>query len=185
MSKKIIFIYLLALFFVGHSSLEAKQKEPSNNSTYESSFSSIAQKDCQTLDSDDLGSIEECEPFAGMQVVVIEGDMKQGIVLTRDNKRYELNFRSLIPKGFILLGLDLEWRYKREEFDNPRAMIIRLDVNEDEEDIDKVTSYSLVSKITEKEICLVGKVKLEKNQNKLAYKMAEEAYKMPCVPPEK
>jgi len=185
MNKKITFIYVLVLFFFGQSLLEAKEKEASDNSIYESSYSSIAQKDCQTLDSDDLGSIEECESFAGMKVVVIEGDIKQGIILTRDNKRYELNFRSLVPTGFILLGLDLEWLYKRQEFDNPTAMIVRLDVNEDEEDIEKTNSYSLVSKITEEEICFVGKVKIEKNKNKLAYKMAEEAYNLPCVPPVK
>ncbi len=180
MNKKITFTYLLALFFFWQVLLEADQKEPSSDSMYESSYTSIAQKDCQTLESDNLGSIEECESFAGMKVVVIEGDIKQGIILTRDNKRYELDFKSVISEEFIYLGLDLEWRYKHQEFDNPVAMIVRLDVNDDE-DMDKITSYSLVSKITEKEICIVGKVKIEENQNKLADKMAEKAYKMPCI----
>ena len=182
MNKKIAFMYLLlALFFLGQTVVEANQKESHRDSLYESSYTSIAQKDCQTLESDNLGSIEECESFAGMTVVVIEGDIKQGIILTRDNKRYELNFRSVIPEEFIYLGLDLEWRYKYQEFDNPIAMIVRLDVNDDEEDMNKITSYSLISKITEKEICIVGKVKLEDNHKKLVHKMAEEAYKMPCV----
>ena len=179
MNKKITFIYLLVMFFLGQMLLEANQKELSKDLLYESSYTSIAQKDCQTLESDNLGSIEECESFAGMKVVVIEGDIKQGIILTRDNKRYELNFRSVVSEEFIYLSLDLEWRYKRQEFDNPVAMIIRLDANDDEED--KITSYSLVSKITEKEICIVGKIKLEENQNKLVHKMAEDAYQMPCI----
>ena len=181
MNKKITFTYVLALFFFGQALLEADQKEPSSDSMYESSYTSIAQKDCQTLESDNLGSIEECESFAGMKIIVIEGDIKQGIILTRDNKRYELDFRSVISQGFISLDLELEWRYKRQEFDNPMAMIVRLEVNEDEEDMEKITSYSLVSKITEKEICIVGKVQIEENQDELAYKMAEEAYTMPCI----
>jgi len=181
MNKKIAFIYLLALFFFGQTVLEADQKEPSLDSIYESSYSSIAEKDCQTLESDNLGSIEECESFAGMKIIVIEGDMKQGIIVIRDNKRYELDLKSIIPNGFISLGLDLKWIYKHQEFDNPTAMLVRLDVNEDEEDIEKITSYSLVNKITEKEICIVGKVKIEENKDKLADKMAEEAYTMPCI----
>jgi len=181
MNKKITFTYLLALFFLGQGVVEAEQKEPKNNSMYESSYTSIAQKDCQTLESDNLGSIEECESFAGMKVIVIEGDTKQGIILTRDNKRYELDFGSLVSQGFISLNSDLEWRYKLQEFDNPRAMILRLEVNEDEDDVEKVTPYALVSKITEKEICIVGKVQIEENQDKLVHLMVEKAYEMPCI----
>jgi hypothetical protein len=182
MNKKITFTYVLALFLFGQGLIEAEQNNVvSSNSMYESSYTSIAQKDCQTLESDNLGSIEECESFAGMKVIVIEGDTKQGIILTRDNKRYELDFGSLVSQGFISLNSDLEWRYKRQEFDNPRAMILRLEVNEDEDDVEKVTSYALISKITENEICVVGKIKTEENQDELVRKMAEEAISMPCL----
>jgi len=181
MNKQITFIYLSILFFFGQVSLKAEHKESSSDSIYETIYTSIDEKDCQTLESDNLGSIEECESFAGMKIIVIEGDMKQAIIVIRDNKRYELDLKSVIPNGFISLGLDLKWIYKHQEFDNPVAMLAHLDVNEDKEDIEKVTSYSLVSKITEKEICIVGKIKIEKNKDKLAYKMAEEAYDMPCI----
>jgi len=181
MNKKITFIYLLVLFFFGQTLLKAEHKEPRSNSIYESIYTSIDERKCQTLESDNLGSIEECESFAGMKIVVIEGDIKQGIIVTRDNKRYDLDFKSVISDGFISLGLEIEWIYQHQEFDNPMAMLIRLDVNEDEEDVEKITSYSLVSKITEKEICIVGKVKIEENKDELAHKMAEEAYNMPCL----
>ena len=182
MNKKITFTYVLALFLFGQGLIEAEQNNVvSSDSMYESSYTSIAQKDCQTLESDNLGSIEECESFAGMKVIVIEGDTKQGIILTRDNKRYELDFGSLVSQGFISLNSDLEWRYKRQEFDNPLAMILRLEVNEDEDDVEKVTSYALISKITENEICVVGKIKTEENQDELVRKMAEEAISMPCL----
>ena len=181
MNKKITFTYVLALFLFGQGLIKAKEKEVRQDSMYESSYTSIAQKDCQTLESDNLGSIEECESFAGMKVIVIEGDTKQGIILTRDNKRYELDFGSLVSQGFISLNQDLEWRYKYQEFDNPMAMILRLEVNEDEDGVEKVTPYSLVSKITEKEICVVGKVQTENEQDEVVRKMAEKATTMPCL----
>ena len=183
MDKKITLIYILGLLLFGLSYIKADNKKSTDNcSVYESSYTSIAQKDCRTLESDNLGSIEECESFADMKVTVIEGDIKQGITLTRDNQRYELNFRNAISYSFISLGLELEWRYKRNEFENPLALIVRLEVNKDPEDLDKVISYSVVSKITDKEICIVGKVKGEKNQNKIAREMAEKSNKMSCIP---
>ncbi len=182
MNKK-IFISLLILFFLGQVLLEAKNSKKSNSdSVYDSSFSSISQKDCQILESDNLGSIEECESFAGMKVVVIEGDTKQGIVLTRDNKRYELDFGSLVTQGFITLHSDLEWVYRREEFDNPIAMILRLEVDDDSDDThEKVIPYSLVSKITEKDICIVAKVETDDSKDKLVRDIAQKANSMPCI----
>jgi len=181
MKKKITLIYMLGVFLFGLDSLEADSKKPDVYSLFESSYTSIAQKDCRTLESDNLGSIEECESFSDMKVTVIEGDMKQGITLTRDNQRHELNFRNLISYAFISLGLELEWRYKRNEFDNPFALIIRLEVNEDPEDLDKTNFYLVVSKITEKEICIVGKVEAQKDQDNVARRMAEASINLSCI----
>jgi len=181
MNKKITLIYILGLSLFGLASLQANNRELDSYSMYESSYTSIAQKDCRTLESDNLGSIEECESFADMKVTVIEGDIKQGITLTRESRRYELNFRSAVSYDFISLGLELEWRYKRNQFDNPIALITRLDVNDDQENLDKITSYLVISKITEKEICVVGKVEPQKNQDEIARRMAEKSSKMSCI----
>jgi hypothetical protein len=181
MNKKITLMYILGLFLFGLNYVKANNKKSDNCSIYESSYTSIAQKDCRTLESDNLGSIEECESFADMKVTVIEGDIKQGITLTRDNQRYELNFRNAISYSFISLGLELEWRYKRNEFENPLALIVRLEVNNDLENLDKTTSYLIVSKITEKEICIVGKIKSQKNQDDIARQMAEKSKTLSCI----
>ena len=130
MNKKIILIYIIGLLIFGLGFVEANNKKNRKNSSiYESSYTSIAQKDCRTLESDNLGSIEECESFADIKVMIIEGDIKQGITLTRDGKQYELNFRNAVSYAFISLGLELEWRYRRNEFDNPIALIVSLEVN--------------------------------------------------------
>ena len=181
MKKKIISIYfiLLALTFCFAETNHGKDDDTS--SRYESSFTSIAQKDCQTLESDNLGSIQECESFAGMKVTVIEGDIRQSITLARDDKKYELSFWNTISYGFSSLGLELEWRYLRNQFDNPLGMIVRLEVNEDDENLDNVVSYLVVSKITEQEICVVGKVIPQKNQEEVARRMVEKSKDMQCL----
>jgi hypothetical protein len=181
MNKKITLIYILGMLLFGLGYIQADNKESVDDALYESSYTSIAEKDCRTLESDNLGSIEECESFADMKVTVIEGDLKQGITLTRDGKNYELNFRNAISYTFMSFGLELEWRYKHNQFDNPIALITRLDINDDPEDIEKVSSYLVVSKITEDEICIVGKVDAQKDQNKRARDMAEKSDRMACL----
>jgi len=185
MNRKSTFIYLIGLFLLSLISLNAEtiieNNEDEETSMYESSYTSIAQKDCRTLESDNLGSIQECESFAGMKVTVIEGDIRQSITLSRDDKQYELNFWNTVSYGFSSLGLELEWRYLHNQFDNPVGIIVRLEVNEDEDDSEKVTSYLVVSKITEKEICVVGKVAPQKNQNEAAREMVEQSNKMSCI----
>jgi hypothetical protein len=184
MNKRVTFIYLVFLLSLGgilHAENHHDKSESDALSIYESSYTSIAQKDCQTLESDNLGSIQECEGFADMKVTVIEGDVRQSIALTRADKKYELNFWNRVSSGFSSLGLTLEWRYKRNQSDSPFALIVRLEVNEDEEDLDKVTSYLVVSKITDKEICVVGKIDPQANQNIIAQKMAESATEMSCL----
>jgi len=185
MNKKSKFIYLIGLFLLGLSSLFADTNYENGKerelSLYESSYTSIAQKDCQTLESDNLGSIQECESFAGMKVTVIEGDIRQSITLTREGKQYDLNFWNTISYGFSSLGLELEWRYLHNQFDNPVGVIVRLEVNEDEDDMEKVTSYLVVSKITEKEICVVGKVTPQKSQKESAREMVEKSATMSCI----
>jgi len=181
MNKKITLIYILGMLLFGLGYIQADNKESDNDSLYESSYTSIAQKDCRTLESDNLGSIEECESFADIKVTVIEGDIKQGIMLRRDGKNYELNFRNAISYTFISLGLELEWRYKRNQFDNPIALITRLDVNNDPEDPEKISSYLVVSKITDNEICIVGKIEAQKNKNQMAKDMAEKSSTMSCI----
>ncbi len=179
-----IFNYIIIFsFLMGGVLLEAKSPKDSNiDSIYQSSYSSIAPKDCQTLESDNLGSIEECESFDGMKVVVIEGDIKQTIVLSRDNRRYELDFGSLVSQGYISLHSDLEWIYRYEDFNNPISMILRLKVNDNSGDKETTTPYALVSKITEKDICVVSKIKIEnKISNEFIHKIAEKSNEMPCL----
>jgi hypothetical protein len=151
------------------------------NSNYSSTYTSIEQKDCITLDSDNLGSIQECESFSNIKVKVIEGDIRQSITLTRNEKEYELEFWSTVSSGFSSLGSKIEWRHKLSEPQNPKGMIVRLEVNDDPEDPEHVSSYLVVSKITNEKICVVAKVLPQEKQNEVARKMLDTSTELLCV----
>ena len=172
--KQIIAFLIFFLITV----VNAEDKVTSN---YTSSYTSIEQKDCITLDSDDLGSIQECEPFNDIKVNVLEGDIRQSISLTRDEKEYELEFWSTVSSGFSTLGSKIEWRHEISNPKKPIGMIVRLDVNDDPDDLDHVSSYLVVSKITLENICVVGKVFPQEHQNEVARKMLEESKELPCL----
>ncbi len=178
MNKKITFvttfITLLLFSFLSHA------EEP-NHEKYISSFTSIDEKDCMTLDSDDIGSIQECESFGDIGVRVVEGDIHQSIILTRKNREYILNFQSTVGIGFSTLGNIIEWRYERGKPKNIKGIIVRLEVNEDPENLDKITSYLMVSKITPNNICVVGKILPQVKQNEFARAMLDSKEELPCL----
>ena len=178
MNKKITFTTTLfaTLLFFSFSYAEELSSEK-----YTSTYTSIDEKDCMTLDSDDLGSIQECEPFGNIGVKVIEGDTRQGITLTHQNREYILNFQSIVKVGFSTLGSKLEWRYEKGKPKTVKGMIVRLDVNEDPENLDKITSYLIVSKITADNICVVGKILPQLNQEELARAMLDAKEELPCL----
>ena len=60
-------------------------------------------------------------------------------------------------------------------------MIVRLDVNDDPDDLDKITSYLIVSKITPNNICIVGKIFPQPKQNELARAMLDAKEELPCL----
>jgi len=156
-----------------------------NTTPYASSYTSIEQKDCLTLDSDNLGSIQECESFSDIKVKVIEGDIRQSITLTRNEKEYELEFCSTVSSAFSSLGSKIEWRHKKQEPEKLKGMIVRLEVNDDPDDMEHISSYLVVSKITNDNICVVGKILPQENQNEVARKMLDSSTKLPCLKKEK
>lgn len=177
MNEKITFMMVSLCLMVIMSMAETQEAQLK----FESSYTSIAEKDCRTLDSDDLGSIQECESFADLKVKVMEGDIRQSITLSRGNQEYDLNFWSTVTQNFSSLGSQIEWRYRVGEPNAPIGIIVRLEANEDEVDMNKTTSYLVVSKITADEMCVVGKIEPKENQNEVARTMVDSSSKMPCL----
>ncbi len=175
MKKKITFIIL---FLLSSLLIQAEEKTISINT---SSYTSIDQKDCVTLDSDNMGSVQECESFAGIGVKVIEGDIRQSIILTRNNKEYDLVFWSTVSSDFSSLGLKIEWRHELEKPNKLKGMIVRLEASDDYEDLERVSSYLVVSKIKEEEICVIAKVLPQANQNEMARNILDSEEDLACL----
>ena len=177
MKKKVTFSLLGIMLILFTTLVNAKE----SNQKFTSSYTSIAEKDCLTLDSDDLGSIQECESFYNIKVRVIEGDIRQGITLTYKDKEYSLNFQSNVSPFFSTLASKIEWRHEVDNIDNIKGMIVRLDVNDKSDSFDKKTSFLIVTKITEDNICVIGRILPQNRQNEVARKMLEKSKNMPCL----
>jgi hypothetical protein len=146
-----------------------------------SSYTSIDQKDCVTLDSDNMGSIQECESFGEIGVKVIEGDIRQSIILTRNTNEYDLDFTGIVSSAFSTLGLKVEWRHELGKPEHVIGMIVRFEVNDNYDDLEKVSSYLVVSKITAEEMCVIAKVIPQNDQNKRAREILDVVEPLPCL----
>lgn len=175
MKKKITFVLGIICTTV---TLQAVQEK---NLMLTSSYSSIDQRDCVTLDSDNLGSVQECEPFGHIGVKVIEGDMRQSIVLMQNRKEYDLDFTKLFSASFPTLGSQIEWRHELGKPENVKGMIVKLDVHDTYDNFAKVHSYLLVAKIMKQKICLVAKILPQRHQNKLAREILDRNKPLPCL----
>jgi len=175
MNNKITFVILLLL---SSFLLQAKEKTSIVNT---SSYTSIAEQDCITLNSDNMGSIQECEPFLDIKVKVIEGDLRQSIVLMRKGKEYDLNFWSIVSPMFSFLGQKIEWRHQLGKPEKLKGMIVRFEASDNFENLDKTSSYLVVSKISKDKICVVAKIAPSEDQNEIARKILDSKKVLPCL----
>lgn len=149
---------------------------------FESSYTSIAAKDCTLQDSNPVleYASQNCKGFAEIDVEVIEDRSRQTLKLSQGSQEYPLNLLSL---GFSKLGATIEWRHKKGQPDDIVGMIVRLNVSEQGSNTGKKTSYLIVSKVTANKICVVAKIPPLSNsqQNKQARLIAEKSVQMPCL----
>ena len=169
---KSIGIYILASLFFIITSVNA--------ASFDSAYTSIQAKHCQLLESDRMGSAQSCASFGRIRVRVIEGDLRQSITLIRKGKQYPLDFWRTVSPSFSTLGSLIEWRYQKGSRNTPKGMITRLNVSVGE-DAKAIKSYLVVSKITAKDICVVGKISPRAKQNQIARKMVEISSHMKCL----
>ena len=150
----------------------------------ESTYTSIESKDCTTLSTNTFGGAFACEAYGNINVEVVEEDLRQSITLIRNKKRYPLEMWTSVSSSFSFLGNKIEWRFPKKEKNQPIAMITRYNVSIGEY-LEQTNSYLAVVKITNNEMCVVGKVKPQREQNILAREMADKAQSLTCVLKEK
>ena len=176
MKKIITFILLIFLAF---SRVVAEDNKITSINT--SSYTSIDQKDCITLDSDNIGSVQECEFFENIGVKVVVGDTRDSLIFIRNKKEYDLEFLSTLKPLFSSFGLNIEWRHERENPKNIKGVIIPLNMSGDSKNLDKTSLYLAVTKITNDEICVVAKIAPQKEQDEIAREILDTDEDLPCL----
>jgi len=178
--KKIITFTLL--IFLSFSKVVATDDD-NTTSVNISSYSSIEQKDCITLDSDNIGSVQECESFENIGVKVVVGDSRESIILTRNEREYDLELLSTFKNIFSSFGSKLEWRHALTDSKDIKGVIIPLNMSDDPENLDRTTSFLVVTKITKEKICVVAKIAPQKEQDEIAREILDTDENLSCLKP--
>ncbi len=130
------------------------------------------------------GSYEgRCPGIAGYTLLVSEGDLRQNItVVTPKGTKHSLDLWTVVSSAFSSLGPKAEWRVKKvKNKTTPTAVIVRYNASEDPEKPEKTTSYLVVIKITNTEICVTDKVLPGADANIQARRLADESTSKPCL----
>jgi hypothetical protein len=154
----------------------------------QSIYTDLRGKGCSTLERDDEAAgylLEECQGVAGYKIHLASGDDRSNIeVVGPDGSKHDLNFGQIGGGGFSSVGQKAEWRVKREGGKTvPIALIVRFDVTTDSSRPERTTSYLVVSKITPREVCRIGRVDPGPNANQEARRMADASASKPCIKP--
>jgi len=127
-------------------------------------------------------SVQDCGRYAGFTVEITEDDLRQNMILTRNGKHYDLDFGQYVSPAFSRFGKTIEWRFPKGKKTKPSAMISRYIVTEpDRNGNNRDRHYLVVTKITDKDICIVHVEKAGKDQNVRARKVADQVNKLICL----
>jgi hypothetical protein len=150
--------------------------------TNRSVYTSLEEKQCRSIksaNSDEDDYEVRCRGMAGYTLVVSEGDLRQNItVVTPKGTKHSLDLWDVVSGGFSHVGPKAEWRTPKQK---PVAIIIRYNVSEDVEHPNKKSSYLVVTKITDAEICVTDKISPGLNANEEARRAADSAATKPCL----
>jgi len=179
MNKIITFTALIFLTFsnMAVASMDDDKTSPINSSSY----TSIEEKDCITLDSDNIGLVQECEAFENIRVKVVVGDIRESIILTRNEREYDLEFLTRPKPIFSSFGPKLEWRHERINSKKIKGVIISLNMSDDVNDLEKTSTYLIVTKISSEKICVVAKIAPQKEQDEIAREILDTDEDLPCL----
>lgn len=147
-----------------------------------SSYATILKEHCSTLPSraGERGTVHTCPSFKDIGINIVNVDNKQHIVLSRNNQQYPLIFNDTTTKDIarVTLGSTIEWRQKLGRPSQVIGMIMRVNVFSTNK---KKRSYLVVNKITDQNICIVGSVPPQRNQNLQARRMVDSSANKPCI----
>ena len=121
----------------------------------------------------------QCQGINGYKLILTEADIRQSIdVITPKGKSFPLDLINNVSLHFSTVGKKAEWRIAANK--QPVALILRYNANEDAADPAKVTSYLVVTKVTDKLVCITDIVKPQPKANEIARQLADQAPAKAC-----
>jgi hypothetical protein len=151
----------------------------------QSVYTSLAAGDCTTVSANaERGySTQRCRGVGGYGLLAHDDDARVSLtVVAPGGKKYDLNYWQVVTPSFSTLGEKAEWRVRRQAGrDEPVALIVRVNANEDAERPEKKTSYLVVAKITPGQVCVTDRVAPAANANEEARRAADTAASRPCI----
>ena len=169
-------IVIVLFLFIGSESVAQ------NRSVY----TSLEAKQCRTIKTETTGAGDyegRCRGVAGYSLTLLEGDLRQNIIVTTPKgTKHSLELWDIVSGGFSHVGPNAEWRTMRQKGKLiPVALVVRYNVSEDAEHPDKKTSYLVVAKITPTDICVTDKISPGSTANDDARRAADTAANKPCL----
>lgn len=150
--------------------------------SYSSSYATILKEHCTVLPNQagEKDVVQACPSFKNIKINVVSNDVQQYIVLSQNNRQYPLIFNDTKTQNIArtTLGSTIEWRQKLGRPSKVVGMIMRINVFTT---ANKKRSFLVVSKVTDQEICIVGSVPPQRNQNQQARRMVDSASNKACI----
>ena len=148
-----------------------------------SRYTSLLADDCTLLEryEESGGALHRCTGAGGYDLMVHDSDSRMNVdVVVPDAGTRPLQLSGLIGAGaFSSLGPRAEWRMDARE--GPYALILRFDVVDDPDHVDRVTSYLAVVRLTPGEVCAVARIAPGGQQNVIARMSADAVADKPCL----
>lgn len=130
---------------------------------------------------------DRCPGPNGYMLDVLYDDDRMSIdVITPSKKQVSLNYWEIVSSGFSSIDGQANWRLKTiNGKQKPVALITPFVATKNLENGDDLTiTYQVISKITDDEICIIGKVdKMQADAESLINSLINNADTKPCLSP--
>ena len=128
--------------------------------------------------------IQKCPGVAGFYLLVADDDARMSVsIVAPGGKEYPQEYWDVVTSSFSSLGSKAEWRVmKRGATYAPIGLIIRVNASDQSDpDVPKKRSYLVISKITERDICVTDKIESAVNANQQARLAANSSASKTCL----
>ena len=160
-----------------------------SGSSVDSVFTNLGDKDCKPVPATDFDFEGICPGVGAYTIKIIEGDLRQNLLLVRNGRDEDLNLQSQQPTegggslvGVSSIGQKADWRVrKRGRKTTPFALTFRFLTTNDGETFGN-QQYLIVAKLAEPQACVFKIIDASKhaNANDLARAAANEAETGSC-----